>query len=106
MLGIDVGADTAPKKNYSAGMKPRKPKPERWYKFLPEESPEGNEKPTSNLTDYINSSATIGLGGNSIEERLGNIQILLKKISRDLSFIATVILVGIIYGIIVAITNS
>ncbi len=96
----------APEKNYSAGMKPRKPKPVRWYKAPPEESPEGAEKPTSNLTDYINTSATIGLGGNSIEERLGNIQILLKKISRDLSFIAIVILVSLVLGLIGLVGNA
>ena len=92
-------------KNYSAGMKTRKPKPERWYKAPPEESLEGTEKSTSNLTDYINASATIGLGGNSIEERLGNIQILLKKISRDLSFIAIVILVSLVLGFIGVVGN-
>jgi hypothetical protein len=81
-------------------MKPRKPKPERWYKTPPVESPEGNDNPTSKLSDYINASATIGLGGNSVEERLGNIQVLLKKISRDLSFIALVILVSLVLGLI------
>ncbi len=83
-------------------MKPRKPKPERWYKAPPKDSPEGTENPKSSLTDYINASATIGLGGNSIEERLGQIQILLKHISRNLSFISTVILVGLIWGFLAA----
>ena len=77
-------------------MKPRKPKPDRWYKFLPEESPEGTEIDLR----------PIGLRGNNIEERLREIQILLSQIAKNISFIAIVILVGLIYGIISAINNS
>jgi hypothetical protein len=87
-------------------MKPRKPKPERWYKTSPEEEIEGTDKPKINLTDYVNSSATLGLGGNSIEERLGQIQYLLKKISNSLSFITGVIIVGLIIGFFGALSNS
>ncbi len=87
-------------------MKPSKPKSERWYKTPPEESTESANNPTSKLSDYLHDSATIGLGGNSIEERLGNIQVLLKKISRDLSFIALVIFVSLIIGFIGILNNA
>ena len=87
-------------------MKPRKPKPERWYKTSPEEGIEGTDKPKINLTDYVKASATLGLGGNSIEERLGQIQYLLKKISNSLSFITGVIIVGLIIGFFGALSNS
>ena len=87
-------------------MKPRKPKEERWYSIPPplKESPEGTNK--SGIFDVLKFNSTSGLGGNSIEERLAQIQILLFKISKSLSFISTVILVGLIYGFIVVLNNS
>ena len=90
-------------------MKPRKPKGVRWYLFgerteskedrwgkaPPEESPEGTEIDLR----------PIGLRGNSIEERLREIQILLSQIAKNISFIAIVILVFLIFSIL-TISNS
>ena len=87
-------------------MKARKPKPERWYKTSPEEGIESTDKPKINLDDFVKEYATLGLGGNSIEERLGQIQYLLKKISNSLSFITGVITVILIIGFFGVVSNS